>query len=95
MIFRKTTLALAVIALRVLAGLLALPVFAAPDIPAGAREACKADYKQFCNGVQPGGGRILQCLKEHTDQLSPGCKQVVQTAKDQAPAPPPAQSKPQ
>ena len=35
------------------------------------RQACAADYQQFCPGVQPGGGRILQCMRQHADQLSP------------------------
>jgi hypothetical protein len=45
-----------------------------------ARAACSADIQQFCSGVQPGGGRMLACLKEHRDQVAPGCKQAVMTA---------------
>ena len=39
-----------------------------------ASEACKNDVQKFCSGVQPGGGRIVRCLKEHADQLSAECK---------------------
>jgi hypothetical protein len=45
-----------------------------------ARTACASDLQQFCAGVKPGGGRILACLKEHRDQVSPGCKQAVMSA---------------
>lgn len=49
------------------------------------RSACAADAQKLCPGVQPGGGRILQCLKEHKDEVSEGCKQAVLKAK-QSPA---------
>ena len=42
-----------------------------------ARAACATDIQNFCAGVQPGGGRILACLKQHKDQVSDGCKQAV------------------
>ena len=45
-----------------------------------ARAACRADLQQFCAGVQPGGGRMLACLKEHRDQVSDACKQAVKSA---------------
>ena len=45
-----------------------------------ARAACEADVQKLCTGVQPGGGRILACLKQHKDQVSDGCKQAVQKA---------------
>jgi Cysteine rich repeat len=38
-------------------------------------QACKADSDKLCKGIQPGGGRILQCLKQHEGELSPGCKE--------------------
>ena len=44
-----------------------------------ARAACSADLQQFCAGVQPGGGRMLACLKEHRDQVSPSCKEAVRS----------------
>jgi hypothetical protein len=44
---------------------------------AEARAACATDIQNFCAGVQPGGGRILACLKQHKDQVSDGCKQAV------------------
>jgi hypothetical protein len=38
-----------------------------------ARAACKQDAERLCQGVQPGGGRIVQCLQDHKDQLQPAC----------------------
>ena len=45
-----------------------------------ARTACASDLQQFCANVQPGGGRILACLKQHKDQVSPGCRKAVVSA---------------
>ena len=33
---------------------------------------CKSDVARLCPGVQPGGGRILGCLKAHKMQMSVG-----------------------
>ncbi len=43
-----------------------------------AREACADDVTRFCNGVQPGGGRLIRCLKGHESDLSPQCKEAMQ-----------------
>jgi Cysteine rich repeat len=34
---------------------------------------CKADAARPCRGVQPGGGRMLGCLKAHENDLNVGC----------------------
>jgi hypothetical protein len=47
---------------------------------ADARAACDTDLKKLCPGVQPGGGRIIACLKQHKDELSNGCKQAIAKA---------------
>lgn len=44
-------------------------------LSARAADPCKADVEQLCQGVQPGGGRIVQCLKDHADKLSPPCRE--------------------
>ncbi|HEX4488446.1 MAG TPA: cysteine rich repeat-containing protein [Terriglobales bacterium] len=43
---------------------------------AAIRAACTADAQKLCAGVQPGGGRVVACLKQHKDSLSDGCKQA-------------------
>jgi hypothetical protein len=41
------------------------------------RSACGGDVRSLCGGVQPGGGRIVQCLATQAASLSPACKQVL------------------
>ena len=36
-------------------------------------QACSGDIAQFCKDIQPGGGRIIKCLREHDKELSPSC----------------------
>jgi hypothetical protein len=36
-------------------------------------QACSGDITQFCKEIQPGGGRIIKCLKEREKELSPPC----------------------
>jgi hypothetical protein len=40
-------------------------------------DACRNDLRTFCAGVQAGGGRIAQCVREHFQQLSSGCSGVL------------------
>jgi hypothetical protein len=41
------------------------------------RSACGADARTLCAGVDPGGGRILQCLASNATSLSPDCRSVL------------------
>jgi hypothetical protein len=41
------------------------------------RSACGADFHALCGGVDPGGGRILQCLTTNASSLSAGCRSVL------------------
>jgi Cysteine rich repeat len=57
---------------------------AAPTALAQRAEAmkyCKADYQRLCPGIQPGGGRIIGCLKAHKEEISIGCGKALQAMK--------------
>jgi hypothetical protein len=58
----------------------AAPLACAQDNAAVAvlRAGCADDAQKFCANVAPGGGRILQCLKDHKDSLSDKCRQAAQ-----------------
>lgn len=63
-----------------LAGALTLADVAAAQAAGGmaaTRAACQADLQTLCAGVQPGGGRIMQCLKQNREKLSAGCKSAL------------------
>jgi hypothetical protein len=51
------------------------------------RQACRADFKKFCSGVQPGGGRLLDCLNAHNGELTTACQESLRTAPAQPGAP--------
>jgi hypothetical protein len=36
--------------------------------------SCRMDVDRFCPGVDPGGGRVLGCLRQHQPELSPPCQ---------------------
>ena len=36
--------------------------------------SCRMDVDRFCPGVDPGGGRVLGCLRQHQSELSPPCQ---------------------
>jgi hypothetical protein len=40
--------------------------------------ACRADAQRLCKGVEPGQGRLAQCMKEHEAQVSAECKAHMQ-----------------
>ncbi len=40
-------------------------------------DACSADAASLCAGVQPGGGRLLTCLRAQSNRLSTRCKRAV------------------
>jgi len=42
------------------------------------RKACGADVKQYCAQVKPGGGRIIECLEEHSKEVSDECYELLE-----------------
>jgi hypothetical protein len=44
---------------------------------------CKSDVARLCPGVEPGGGRIVACLKEHKMEMSVGCAKALKKMKAQ------------
>ncbi|MCS0494060.1 cysteine rich repeat-containing protein [Ancylobacter sp. MQZ15Z-1] len=45
------------------------------------RAACEADIRSACAGIQPGGGRILECMKANPDKISQPCKDALLSAR--------------
>ena len=50
------------------------PALALAQQGGGARGAYMADVKSLCGSIQPGGGRIIRCMREHREKISEGCK---------------------
>ena len=42
------------------------------------RQACAADVKNFCAQVKPGGGRIVECLEDHSKEISDECYDLLE-----------------
>ena len=42
---------------------------------------CRDDLKTYCSGIQPGGGRLLQCLEKNSAQVSARCQQALKDTK--------------
>jgi hypothetical protein len=62
------------------AGVLLAQAAAAEDRRTLLRDACLADYQQLCSSVTPGGGRIKQCMLEHSAGLSNECRSALLAA---------------
>lgn len=41
-------------------------------------QACRPDYVTHCSGVQPGGGRVIACLRaQDPGHLTPACREAL------------------
>jgi hypothetical protein len=54
---------------------LCLASWGGSSVFAGNARPCDSDVAKFCKDVQPGGGGIIQCLKDHKNDVSAGCKE--------------------
>jgi len=54
------------------------PPAAGPGGGPRAMAACRADRDTLCAGVEHGGGRMMQCMKDNYAKLSPGCQSALQ-----------------
>jgi hypothetical protein len=61
-----------------------------PATPLAALSMCRADVQRLCDGVQPGGGRIIACMRDHLADVSPGCQDAIQKVIIARSAAPPA-----
>ena len=43
------------------------------------REACAADIEKFCADAEAGGHHVMQCVRQHQDELSADCKSALAT----------------
>jgi hypothetical protein len=55
----------------------ALLMFGSIALAQGRARACVDDIKKLCATVEPGGGRVAGCVKEHLNDLSPPCQNLV------------------
>lgn len=51
------------------------------------KSACRGDYQQVCANVPPGTKDSLQCLVQHSQQVSPGCRDALAPAASSSSAP--------
>ena len=67
----------------VLAGVFCLAVTTGASAAQNAKP-CAEDAAKLCQGMQPGGGRVAKCLKEHSSELSPACRDSMAKTKARA-----------
>jgi hypothetical protein len=41
------------------------------------RSACGPDFRTYCEGLRPGGGRVIGCLQANRASLSPRCQRAL------------------
>ena len=47
-----------------------------------AKNPCKEDKAKFCKDAKAAGKKIADCLKEHSAELTPACKESLDKPKD-------------
>jgi hypothetical protein len=46
-----------------------------------AKNPCKEDKEKFCKDAKASGKKVATCLKEHSAELSPACKESIEAKK--------------
>src|SRR5438034_2434423 len=69
-----------VAALVIVFGGSALAQNAGPMAPPGAHPArpCAADRTKYCKDVEPGHGKLIDCMEAHKAQLAPACRTLME-----------------
>ena len=47
-----------------------------------AKNPCKEEKDKFCKDAKAAGKKLRECLKEHSSELSPACKEFVDKPKE-------------
>ena len=55
----------------------AMPVFSPREEMMIVRETCGPDFRAFCRAVPIGGGRVISCLRDNLQRVSPACHRVL------------------
>jgi hypothetical protein len=55
----------------------AMPVFSPREEVMIVRETCGPDFRAFCRMVPVGGGRVISCLRDNLQRVSPACHRVL------------------
>jgi len=50
---------------------------------------CRTDIRKYCGSVHQGSGNIINCLRDHMDELSTICKTAITALPTPTPAPTP------
>ncbi len=64
--------------------ILAMVLTTGEPAAAQTKNPCADDVAKYCKDVTPGGGRLVRCLKQHENELSPECKASQEKAKAKA-----------
>ncbi len=54
-----------------------MPVFSPREEAMIVRETCGPDFRAFCRMVPIGGGRVISCLRDNLQRVSPACHRVL------------------
>lgn len=58
------------------------------------KSACRGDYMNVCSGVPTGTQKSLQCLQDHSQQVSAGCQSALAALSAPAPSSSPSAAAP-